>query len=335
MLKDENEKDIQEKIDEFLREIDALYPAKWSKLQYEKYNLEEKNDDRNYDNVILEFKRDKNSIRKIRYLSRLSTAKIVDLKDSFKFNISIPKEGKLIIKEIEEHDSTKEAWEFYKRKYGEYLDLEDKEIKFGNEISFKVHGETDFNFALDKVDEFIYIIDNDKKPFEEKREFAKKLLNICAYFNYSLLNFSIIPSEGNLQGTKGTIGKDRFDVFVWALNLYYKEGVDLIINSHTSVQSTKKLIKILDYFNEKPKFNGYFVFFYDLDEDITSGLIESGKKRIDTTDRVIEYMMWAFKVWRIRYDKFSENEQIQMLGQEFSKVQKVIEDFKAKEFSRV
>ena len=57
-----NEKDIQEKIDEFLREIDALYPAKWSKLQYEKYNLEEKNDDRNYDNVILEFKRDKNSI---------------------------------------------------------------------------------------------------------------------------------------------------------------------------------------------------------------------------------------------------------------------------------
>ena len=102
MLKDENEKDIQEKIDEFLREIDALYPAKWSKLQYEKYNLEEKNDDRNYDNVILEFKRDKNSIRKIRYLSRLSTAKIVDLKDSFKFNISIPKEGKLIIKEIEE-----------------------------------------------------------------------------------------------------------------------------------------------------------------------------------------------------------------------------------------
>ena len=49
MLKDENEKDIQEKIDEFLREIDALYPAKWSKLQYEKYNLEEKNYDRNYD----------------------------------------------------------------------------------------------------------------------------------------------------------------------------------------------------------------------------------------------------------------------------------------------
>ena len=90
-------------------------------------------------------------------MSRLSTAKIVDLKDSFKFNISIPKEGKLIIKEIEEHDSTKEAWEFYKRKYGKYLDLEDKEIKFGNEISFKVHGETDFNFALDKVDEFIYI----------------------------------------------------------------------------------------------------------------------------------------------------------------------------------
>ena len=62
VLKDENEKDIHEKIDEFLREIDALYPAKWSKLQYEKYNLEEKNDDRNYDNVIIEFKRDTNSI---------------------------------------------------------------------------------------------------------------------------------------------------------------------------------------------------------------------------------------------------------------------------------
>ena len=93
---------------------------------------------------------------------------------SFKFNISIPKEGKLIIKEIEEHDSTKEAWEFYKRKYGEYLDLEDKEIKFGNEISFKVHGETDFNFALDKVDEFIYITIN-----EQIQNIAQKKDTLC------------------------------------------------------------------------------------------------------------------------------------------------------------
>ena len=51
-----------------------------------------------------------------------------------------------------------------------------------------------------------------------------------------------MPITGNLQGTKGTIGKDRFDVFIWALHLYYNYGIDLIINSHTTVQSIKEFV---------------------------------------------------------------------------------------------
>lgn len=62
-----------------------------------------------------------------------------------------------------------------------------------------------------------------------------------------------MPITGNLQGTKGTIGKDRFDVFIWALHLYYNYGIDLIINSHTTVQSIKELIEILNCFERDPK----------------------------------------------------------------------------------
>ena len=57
-----------------------------------------------------------------------------------------------------------------------------------------------------------------------------------------------MPITGNLQGTKGTIGKDRFDVFIWALHLYYNYGIDLIINSHTTVQSIKEFPRNIELF---------------------------------------------------------------------------------------
>lgn len=39
---------------------------------------------------------------------------------------------------------------------------------------------------------------------------------------------------------------------------------------------------------------------YDLDEKLVNELIESGKKKIDNTDRVLDYIVLAFKVWQKR-----------------------------------
>lgn len=118
-----------------------------------------------------------------------------------------------------------------------------------------------------------------------------------------------MPITGNLQGTKGTIGKDRFDVFIWALHLYYNYGIDLIINSHTTVQSIKELIEILNCFERDTKSpKSYYKFFCDLNEDIVNQLVISGEKRIDTTDRVLDYIVLAYKVWNIRKNNFDHNQ---------------------------
>ena len=49
-------------------------------------------------------------------------------------------------------------------------------------------------------------------------------------------------------------------------------------------------------------------FFCDLNEDIVNQLVISGEKRIDTTDRVLDYIVLAYKVWNIRKNNFDHNQ---------------------------
>ena len=113
-------------------------------------------------------------------MSRLSTAKIVDLKDSFKFNISIPKEGKLIIKEIEEG---------IKKTKANYKVIEDRKeaikaaIEMANKLDIVViagKGHEMYQEVKGKKNEFnekkivIEITDELKKKQEEKSTKKKK-----------------------------------------------------------------------------------------------------------------------------------------------------------------
>ena len=49
------------------------------------------------------------------------------------------------------------------------------------------------------------------------------VLNRCKNNHHSIQNCSLMPSKGNLQGVKGSIGKDRLDTFVYILSLYYSK----------------------------------------------------------------------------------------------------------------
>ena len=90
-------------------------------------------------------------------MSRLSTAKIVDLKDSFKFNISIPKEGKLIIKEIEEG---------IKKTKANYKVIEDR--KEAIEYACRIAGKDDIVVIAGKGHEDYQIIGTVKHHFSDK-----------------------------------------------------------------------------------------------------------------------------------------------------------------------
>lgn len=65
----------------------------------------------------------------------------------------------------------------------------------------------------------------------------------------------------------------------------------------------------MNCFERDPKSpKSYYKFFCDLNEDIVNQLVISGEKRIDTTDRVLDYIVLAYKVWNIRKNNFDHNQ---------------------------
>lgn len=258
--------------------------------------------------VDLEFDTDNNLKTKLNYLDKLSCVKKCEEENNIrKYTVDIPVSGELNLNTLVDHDSTSGAWNFYKRRYADKLNLDKKEFTYKT-LTFEVGGEVDFNFGPTKISWFRHIIKEDNKVSDEEKKIANALLNICEQYNYSLLNFSVMPKVGNLQGTKSGIGNDRFDVFFWAIDLYYK-GIDLVVNSRTTAQSMPVLINTLESFRKTTdKYDhNYFQIIYNIDDkELIERLIESGKKRIDSTARVLEYIALAIDVWNIRSIKYSD-----------------------------
>ena len=299
-MKDNN--DVNNRIKSLLSCIDKKYSNKFRNLTYDETKSEVLNcESEKVYLVRLFINKKENVCCKLTYFSKTIYVKwYFENKNNILFHTEIPKTGEFDLKS--EHDSTDNVWKFYYCRYGNQL--KGKKLTI-NGKEFNVHGEVDFNFSMDKINEYKYIIKNDKKVATEKRELANELLDICSYYNYSLLNYSIMPSTGNLQATKGSIGKDRFDVFIWALYLYDK-GTDLILNSQTTAQNLHELIGVLDAFRPMSQ---YYEIIYDISEPgLISSLIKSGEKRIDTTDRVLDYIVLAFRVWQTRNNNFDHNQ---------------------------
>lgn len=281
-----------------LNNVDVKYKSTALSTKFDKKKIEY-DANRKIWNYNLKININEISEYELNYLLKISYVKWYNenyAENKIEILLVVPDNAEINLRKIVDHDSTEIAWKFYASRYGARLDGNMFHYK---DISFKVSGEVDFNFGRKKIKEFKYIIDNDTTA--AGKGLAKTLLEICAQYNYSLLNFSVMPQTGNLQGTKSSIGNDRFDVFVWAIDLYYKH-IDLVVNSHTTVQNASELILTLDKIGSG---YNYCDIIYNIDDEkIIERLISSGGKRIDSTARVLEYIALAVDVWNIRRKKF-------------------------------
>lgn len=152
----------------------------------------------------------------------------------------------------------------------------------------------------------------EKSGFSEKLE----LLDKCADMHSTLLNFSIMASTGRMQLVKGR-SLDRLDAFLHRLNCYYTCGDESVLNS--SGINKEPLINYLETFVEgghrKNAIYNYCKYIYFIDsyknkgnEKLIDDLIESGKKPIDTGERVVEYMKLAKRFWDAKESYFKKQD---------------------------
>ena len=95
---------------------------------------------------------------------------------------------------------------------------------------------------------------------------------------------------------KKMLGNDRLDVYVWALNEYYENGNELILNG-SSNEYLPSLKQFLGLFNGV---NDYCRCMYQINEDLAQRLVTSGTKSIDRASRAKEYMDLAEEFWAQR-----------------------------------
>lgn len=164
----------------------------------------------------------------------------------------------------------------------------------------KFSGETDFNFKAGFAHSrgALYFKLLDQSNCLDK-DLYKEMLNNCKSLMYSIVNVSLMPMSGNLQSTKAHIGNDRLDVFVLMLDRYYNNNKNLLMN-YTSYENMPFLKGYLDIFDDVYQ---YCRVIYHIDRPLVDELIESGKKAIDTPERVIEFMRLAYRFWHQKLEQ--------------------------------
>ncbi len=212
-------------------------------------------------------------------------------------------------------------------------------------ILLRLRGETDFYFRENTPEEKkpdknkrLKNIIKDSKDVEKQR-YAMDLLEKCKNMHYSLLNFSLMQSVGNMQEVKskglslnGKYDKngifewlDRLDTFVYHLDMYYKNRKDdcniddsVILSCAGDCKHGNKdcLKDYLDKFGDNPNDKDavydycdkvYFIKIGDAERgenDFIQRLIKSGKKELSSCDEVIEYMELAVEFWKRKQEYF-------------------------------
>ena len=133
---------------------------------------------------------------------------------------------------------------FYKDMLGEVLDLEKDKLTYDSKrVVAKAKK------GIDKIGGYIFggdvIINIKNMPDVYK-----------AYFDhdskYNECNLGIMPKEGNLQGAKKRIGNDwRFDLFLKAINRYYIDGDNTIIEQAKKRNNSDYTRNVLNFFSNK------------------------------------------------------------------------------------
>lgn len=210
-----------------------------------------------------------------------------------------------------EFDDSNIAWETYEIMYKEnfsdwIIDTEKSrkniaaDFMVGNRTIKGINwgGETDFNFtkgfAHSRLESFRKSITDKYIEVDDYCDMYNNNLRICEEMTHSIANISLQAKTGNFQGVKQGIGNDRVDTFVWALDEYYNNNSNLMMNysSFDNMESIKELLSLFD------SAETYCKEIYHINESLVDALIESGKVAINTTERTIAYMNLAIRFWR-------------------------------------
>ncbi|MDR5658541.1 hypothetical protein RH915_03460 [Serpentinicella sp. ANB-PHB4] len=245
---------------------------------------------------------------------------------------------------VEGFDTSDLAWDAYKIMYKsdcdetmslcKIFDLSKPDIKAGRKEAFikseikgitkennkniSVSGDIIFNFSgkdskngqgrYDNFRKYIKKIEDE----EEKEEYLNKL-EICHRMHYSIENCSLMVKQGKLQIAKQSIGNDRGDTFIWALDEYYKGKNELVLNHSTQENCLilKEALKCFEY-KKSPSESiyQYCEMFYNIyDKELVDALIYSGSKAINSARRVQEYIELALAFWGMRSKFYYQKKQ--------------------------
>ncbi|MCD7725072.1 MAG: hypothetical protein LUI12_05905 [Clostridiales bacterium] len=214
--------------------------------------------------------------------------------------------------EKKEFDDSDLAWEVYKILYN----IKDEDIKCDNNRRFITKtfkgtesgsfdidfaGETMFNFSkgfgysrVEKMKSLLDEIPIDKEKYNNN-------LNICESLMKSIVNISLIPKTGNMQLAKQGIGNDRLDTFLWAVNEYFDNDIEIIFN-HSSVNGKllKAYLNIFKY--EETPINEFCstLYCFNTNTGLVDELIEFGTVALDSPTNVMKYMTFAYRMWRLK-----------------------------------
>lgn len=123
-----------------------------------------------------------------------------------------------------------------------------------------------------------------------------------------------MPKTGKMNNKKQQIANDRFDSFLWSLELLYT-GCDAIIltgDDKVFVDNRNELEKCLLACGNV--YNYCDLFCKGLDREIINKIISSGKMAINTPIRVHEYLNLAYEFWKMREEFYlKENNEISEL----------------------
>lgn len=238
--------------------------------------------------------------------------------------------------EEQEYDISDDILEWYKKIYsgkgglGDYFDLENLCKEKGKRAYYKAKENAisdEYAKLIDISGDIVFNFSEKGLRGQSRYEILKKYINeisdsdlkeiyihrldYCKEHHHSKENCALIPKQGNLQNAKQGIGNDRGDTFIWALDEYFENNVEILLNFAT-YEHKKILINYLETLRLPGKHQSVYhyceLFFNITDTRFINELIVFGSKTIDSEFRARKYIDLALNFWKKRsnyYDKIS------------------------------
>lgn len=205
----------------------------------------------------------------------------------------------------------------YQQKFENNLIPTGYDLKPGKNIG--IGGDCCFNFNADKREKFLKILKQDKNDKLDKA--IAEILNLCLLMHHSPFNFALIPKNGGMNNIKGDgayYGMDRFDLFISTLNLYYKIkndnpcAIKLIAEFEGSYNSLVPFLKSIDTFKNYCKlFYPELLSVFAEEKNLLNRLKELGKKSINSTERIVQYIELAIDFWEAKAKYYEKQNPLQ------------------------